>query len=107
MRALGRPMASPEPTRVVVVGGGVTGLTAAYAVHRARPDVTIDLFEERDSLGGNIRTESTDGFVIDTGPDSFVRTKPEALELCEELGLESELVAPRGASRQVYVAQDG
>jgi oxygen-dependent protoporphyrinogen oxidase len=109
MRALAPPMASTTPGRpsVVVVGGGVTGLAAAYAIHRARPDVEIRLFEARPRLGGNIATEREDGFVIDAGPDSFVRTKPEALELCRELGLESELIPTREVARHVFVAHHG
>ena len=100
-------MTSREPVRVVVIGGGVTGLTAAYAVHRARPDVIVELFEARSDVGGNIRTEREDGFVIDAGPDSFIRTKPEALALCRELGLEEELVPTRPVARHVFVAHAG
>lgn len=109
MRALAPPMASTPPGRpsIVVVGGGVTGLAAAHAIHRARPDVQIRLFEARPRLGGNIVTERENGFVIDAGPDSFVRTKPEAFELCQELGLESELVPTREEARHVFVAYHG
>jgi oxygen-dependent protoporphyrinogen oxidase len=100
-------MTSPVPPRVVVVGGGVTGLTAAYAIHRARPDVDLTLLEAGSELGGNIRTERQGGFVIDAGPDSFVRTKPEALELCRGLGLDPELISTESAARHVYVAHRG
>jgi oxygen-dependent protoporphyrinogen oxidase len=65
------------------------------------------LFEARAELGGNIRTERHDGFVVDTGPDSFVVTKPDALTLCRELGLESELCATEDQARHVFVAHDG
>lgn len=100
-------MADIEPRRVVVIGGGVTGLTAAYDVHRQRPDVDVRLFEARAELGGNIRTDRSDGFVVDAGPDSFVITKPEALVLCRELGLEPELCATEDRARHVFVAHDG
>jgi oxygen-dependent protoporphyrinogen oxidase len=92
---------------IVVVGGGLTGLSAAYAIHRARPDVELRLFEARSRIGGNVATEREDGFVIDAGPDSFVRTKPDALDLCRELGLESELIPTCEAARHVFVAHDG
>lgn len=92
---------------VVVVGGGVTGLAAAHAVHRARPDVALFLFESRPELGGNIATHREQGFVLDAGPDSFLRTKPEALALCRELGLEPLLVSPRESARHVFVARQG
>ena len=100
-------MAASEPRRVVVVGGGVTGLTAAYEIHRMRPDVEVRLFEARADLGGNIRTEREGGFVVDAGPDSFVVTKPDALSLCRELGLEGELCATEDEARHVFVAHAG
>ncbi|HVU00605.1 MAG TPA: protoporphyrinogen oxidase [Polyangiaceae bacterium] len=107
MHALAPPMTDSGRPVVVVVGGGVTGLSAAYAVHRARPDVTVRLFEARDHVGGNIVTERIDGFVIDAGPDSFLRTKPEAVALCRELGLESELIPTRAEARHVFAAHQG
>jgi oxygen-dependent protoporphyrinogen oxidase len=100
-------MTVPACPRVVVVGGGVSGLTAAFALVRSRPDVDVTLLEARPDVGGNIRTECVDGFVIDAGPDSFVRTKPDAVELCRELGLEGELIPTRDEARHVFVAQDG
>lgn len=105
MHALAPPMSTPA--RVAVVGGGISGLAAAHALHKARPDVAVAVFEARDRLGGNIHTEHEAGFVIDTGPDSFIRTKPEALELCRELGLESELMPTNEAARHVFVAHGG
>jgi oxygen-dependent protoporphyrinogen oxidase len=110
MRALAPPMSRTGGSRrpsVVIVGGGVTGLTAAHAIHRERPDVELHVFEARERLGGNIATERHEGFVIDTGPDSFLRTKPDAVDLCRELGLETELVPTREAARHVFVAHHG
>lgn len=93
--------------RVVVIGAGVTGLSTAYALSRGSSDVEVTVLEASSRAGGNIRTEHIDGFVIDTGPDSFIRTKPEGLELCRELGLESQLVTTEAAARKVYVAHHG
>jgi protoporphyrinogen oxidase len=72
--------------RVAVVGGGITGLTAAYRINRQRPDVEVVLLERTARLGGNIRTEQGDGFLMDAGPDAFLRTKLEAVELGRLLG---------------------
>jgi oxygen-dependent protoporphyrinogen oxidase len=99
--------ADSSKPRVVVVGGGVTGLTAAYDIHRRRPDVELVLYESRSALGGNIRTDREDGFIVDAGPDSFVITKPDALALCHELGLEPELCATEDEARHVYFAHKG
>lgn len=92
---------------VVVVGGGITGLAAAHALHRARPELTLALVEERPRLGGNIVTEKQDGFLLDGGPDSFLSTKPQGIELCNELGLEPELIRPRSEARKVYMLHEG
>jgi oxygen-dependent protoporphyrinogen oxidase len=94
--------------RVVVVGGGVTGLTTAYALlsgarrRGARIDVT--LVEQGARLGGSIITEKRDGFTIDGGPDSWVAAKPFATALARELGLGDSLVPTIEATRRVYVA---
>lgn len=109
LRALGGRMASVPsgPLHVVVVGAGVTGLSAAHFLKRDRPDWTVTVLEARPDPGGNIRTERTGGFVVDAGPDSFVRTKPHAVELCKELGLEGEFISTEETARNVYVAHDG
>lgn len=92
---------------VVVVGGGITGLAAAHALRRARPELEVVLVEERDRLGGNIVTEKKDGFLLDGGPDSFLSTKPQGLDLCRDLGLEAELIRPRSEARKVYMLHEG
>jgi oxygen-dependent protoporphyrinogen oxidase len=94
-------------TRVVIVGGGITGLAAAHRLATLRPDLPCVVLESRRRVGGNILTERRDGFVLDAGPDSFLRTKPDALALCDELGLRSELIGVRPEARTVYVAHRG
>lgn len=76
--------------RVAVVGGGLTGLVAARGLAGAGHETV--LLEAGDRLGGVIRTVKQDGFLIETGPESFVTRKPALLGLCRELGLEDELV---------------
>lgn len=87
--------------RVVIVGGGITGLALAY--YLAKKGVRATVLEAADRPGGVIRTERRDGFVIEGGPDSFVVQKPWAAELCRELGL--ELIPSR--SRRVFVLHRG
>ncbi|MES2211223.1 MAG: protoporphyrinogen oxidase [Chloroflexota bacterium] len=77
---------------VAVVGGGITGLTAAYALGRA--GIPTMLVETTDRLGGKVRTERVDGFLVESGPDSFVTYRPAALELCRELGLGDAIIRP-------------
>ena len=78
---------------IAVVGGGITGLAAAF--ESARRGVACVLLESSPSPGGLIRTERTGGFTIDAGPDSLLVQKPAAIQLCEELGLSGQLMATR------------
>ena len=95
--------------RVVVVGGGITGLTVAYrlltSARGTPPQVTV--LEGRARLGGNIQTERQGGFVIDGGPDSFVAAKPQATALCKEIGLGDRLIGTTERNRRVYVPRGG
>jgi oxygen-dependent protoporphyrinogen oxidase len=77
---------------VLVVGGGITGLSAAYTLSRA--GIPTTLVEASDRLGGKVRTESIDGFLVESGPDSFISYRPAALELCRELGLGDAIIRP-------------
>jgi protoporphyrinogen/coproporphyrinogen III oxidase len=81
--------------RVVIVGGGIAGLCAARRLELLAPDAEIVLVERDDVLGGKIRTEHVDGFVVEAAPDSFLTRKERGLGLCAELGLSDELVARR------------
>lgn len=75
--------------RVVIVGGGMSGLAAAYELTLRR--VPFVLCEAAPTLGGVVRTERVDGFVIDAGPDALLTQKPAAIDLCRELGLGDRL----------------
>jgi oxygen-dependent protoporphyrinogen oxidase len=76
---------------IAIVGGGIAGLSAAYEL--AVRGLPFRLFEASSRLGGLIRTEHADGFVVEAGPDSILVQKPAALELCRALGLERHLIA--------------
>lgn len=82
---------------VAVVGGGVTGLVAAY--HLSRVGARVTLLEASDRLGGMVHTDHDDGFVIEAGPDSFVAGKASVLSLCEDLGIEGEVISSRPEHR--------
>lgn len=79
-----------------MIGAGITGLAAARELfklaNKSRRPVEVVVLEASPRLGGKIRTESVEGAVVETGPDSFVTLKPEMLELVRELGLEGDLV---------------
>jgi len=89
---------------VLVVGGGITGLTTAYTL--AQSGIPTTLVEASDRLGGKIRTESVDGFLVESGPDSFISYRPAALELARELGLEDSIIRPTNP-RTVWIRSRG
>ena len=78
--------------RVVVIGGGVSGLTTAYRLAAAGVDVSVR--EASDRPGGKLGTVRVGDLRLETGADSFVARKPWAVNLCRELGLAGELVSP-------------
>ncbi len=90
---------------MVIVGGGIAGLSAAYDLTRAGVECTV--FEQNSRLGGVIETKSWDGCTIDCGPDSFISAKPEALALIKEIGLESELIGSNDHQRTTYIQKRG
>ena len=69
----------------VVVGGGISGLAAAYELHRQ--GIPFILVERAPRFGGLIRTEHIDGFVVDAGADALLTQKPAGVALCEEVGV--------------------
>lgn len=79
-------------SRLVIVGGGMAGLAAAYHARRAAPGLEIGLLEAAGRLGGKVSTVAEEGFVLEGGPDAVVRYKPWALALMKELGLEGQVV---------------
>ncbi len=104
-------MTVDRPSHVVVIGGGIAGLAAAHRLtelsrERSRP-LRVTLVEAKPRLGGSIGTERVDGFVIESGPDSFISEKPWALKLCERIGFTSRLVGTRDEFRRTYVVHAG
>ena len=96
--------------RVVIVGGGITGLATAYFLQeQARTlhqPLEIFLIEREHRLGGKVLTEHAQGFIIEGGPDSFLTQKPWALQLCELLGLADRLTGPQ-PHRKTFVLLGG
>jgi protoporphyrinogen/coproporphyrinogen III oxidase len=99
-----------RPARIAVIGGGITGLAAAYTLAKARRGgAAVDevLIEASDRLGGVILTERIEGFVIEAGPDSFLAEKPEAAALARELGLGDSLMGSNDRERRTYILHRG
>jgi oxygen-dependent protoporphyrinogen oxidase len=80
--------------RVAVVGGGITGLAAAFSVLRDLPGAEVVVLEASDRVGGKIQTTPFEGRLVDCAADAFLARVPEAVELCRALGLDDQLVTP-------------
>ena len=87
---------------VTIVGGGLTGLTAAYYLGRAKPDWTITLYEQAPRFGGKIQTQRVDDFVVELGPDSYLGRKMVMTDLVYDLGLGDTLVSNETGQAFVY-----
>lgn len=86
-----------------VVGGGISGLVAAYRLRLAAGDeASITLFDPADRLGGVLRTELVGGVPVDVGAEAFVVRRPEMPALLEELGLANRQVGTTGARPLIY-----
>lgn len=93
--------------RVLVLGGGITGLVAAERlVSRLGPDAVL-LVESEPRLGGKIRTERRDGFVLEGGPDCFLAMKPGGMALCRHLGLEDRVTPTNPGLRRSFIKRGG
>src|SRR5919197_1405744 len=92
------------PFDVIVVGGGIAGLSTAYELSRA--GVPLVVLESAPRAGGVILSEELDGFTIDGGPDALLVQKPDGIRLCEELGLRERLV-PTRPPRLAFIQRGG
>ncbi len=90
---------------VAIIGGGISGLSAAY--YLSKRGIAATVLESRPRLGGVIRTERLEGCTIEAGPDSFLSAKPAALELAAELGLAGEIIGSNDHLRVTYVRRGG
>jgi oxygen-dependent protoporphyrinogen oxidase len=95
--------------RVVIIGGGITGLAAAHRVlERSRESgiqVQLTLLEASSRVGGTVQTHERDGFLLENGPDSFISEKPAALQLVKRLGLESHLIETNEQYRRSFIVR--
>ena len=97
-------------TRIAIIGGGISGLAAAYEVEqrqRAGSEVDYVLYESSSRLGGVLRTEHVDGCVVEAGPDSFLTEKPWAADLCRLIGMGDQLVGSNDSHRKTYILTRG
>jgi protoporphyrinogen/coproporphyrinogen III oxidase len=96
--------------RIAIIGGGISGLSAAYALEKRRRDgieIEYAVYESASRLGGVLVTDHVDGCIIEAGADSFLTEKPWASDLCTELGLGNQLIGSNDADRKTYIVVNG
>ncbi len=97
--------------RVVIIGGGITGLAAAHRLlersHESGKRVDLTVLEAGSRPGGIVQTRERDGFLLESGPDSFISEKPAALALVKRLGLESHLIETNQHHRRSFIVRQG
>ncbi len=93
--------------RVVIIGGGISGLAAAHRLAELNPGLDLTLLEASARLGGTLQTDEQEGFLLERGPDSFISEKPEAVALAKRLGLESRLIETNPQYRRSFIVRNG
>jgi protoporphyrinogen/coproporphyrinogen III oxidase len=96
--------------RIAIIGGGISGLSAAFYLEKARAagaDLEYTLFESGQRLGGSMYSDRVEGCLVEAGPDSFLTEKPWALSLCKELGIADQLIGSNDAQRKTYIVVKG
>ncbi len=91
--------------KIAILGGGIAGLATAHHLRKTGADVTV--FEARDRLGGNVRTETVDGCRVEWGPNGFLDSEPATLELVEELGLGPRVRRSREEASRRFIWRQG
>jgi oxygen-dependent protoporphyrinogen oxidase len=93
-------------TRIAIIGGGISGLSAAFTLEEKRQSGTpieYVLFEAAPRLGGVLVTDHVEGCLVEAGPDSFISEKPWAADMCRKIGLGDQLIGSNDADRKTYI----
>jgi oxygen-dependent protoporphyrinogen oxidase len=96
--------------RIAIIGGGISGLSAAHTLEEKRQSGTpiqYVLFESSPRLGGVLVTDRVDGCLVEAGPDSFLTEKPWAADLCRNIGLGDQLIGSNDSERKTYILARG
>ena len=95
------------PRKIAIIGGGITGLAAAWELRSIAPAADVTLYDAAPRLGGLIETQVVAGHTVELGPDSILRRVPAGVELCHEVGIKDELIGFNPAARGVYSVHHG
>ncbi|MDR1385941.1 MAG: protoporphyrinogen oxidase [Planctomycetaceae bacterium] len=90
---------------LAVLGAGISGLSAAYRLHKLCPDATLHVWDQQERTGGVLTTLYQNGYQIEQSADNFITTVPHLVSLCRELGIAEELVSTTPRFRRTYVVR--
>src|SRR5438128_8601020 len=96
--------------RIAIIGGGISGLSAAYTLEQQRRNnapIEYSLYESSSRVGGVLVTETVDNCLVEAGPDSFLTEKPWAADLCRQIGLGDQLIGSNDTERKTYILVKG
>ena len=96
--------------RIAIIGGGISGLSAAFQLEKARAagaELEYTLYESSQRLGGSLYSDRVEGCLVEAGPDSFLTEKPWAASLCKELGIADQLIGSNDSQRKTYIVVKG
>lgn len=92
------------PSRIAVIGAGISGLTTAWHLQRTlSPDDDVDVFERSSHVGGTAWTEHQDGYLLERGPNGFLDNRESTLRLCNAIGLTNRLVRANSSSNSRFI----
>ncbi len=92
---------------VVIIGGGISGLSLLHYLKISKPDISVTLIEADNRLGGTIGIDNIDGYSLDWGPNGFLDREPLTLELCDQLGLNDQLEKANGNVTNRFILRGG
>jgi len=95
-------MSDPEST-YAIIGGGISGLSAAFYLQKKHPDAAITVYESTARLGGVLKTVRYESFLVEASADMFVTQPPSAIELCRALGIEEDLLQTQPVDDRAFI----
>lgn len=101
------PNSHPPAPRVAVIGGGISGLSAAHRLCELNSNVQITLLESENRLGGVLQTVRKDGFLIERGADNFITNVPWGIDLCRRIGFSDRMLQTNSEHRHAFVVRRG
>src|ERR1700674_2061785 len=97
--------------KAIVVGGGISGLATAYLLQKmalaAKVELEITLLEQEPRIGGKIWSIKDEGYLCEWGPNGFLDSKPQPLDLCRALGAGAQLLRSNDNARKRFICSGG